>query len=62
MNINGKTLTSNLLLREDRHPEKLNDLSKATWGIRAKTGLEARRPDFNKASLVILKVSFLVVK
>ena len=62
LNINGKTLTDILPLKENRHPGKLSDLSKATRGVSGKTGLEAKGPDSNKASLVTINLSFLMVK
>ena len=50
MNISGMTFTDILPLRENLHPGKLNDLSKATWGVSGKTGLQVKGPDSNKAS------------
>lgn len=61
LNINGKTLADILSLKENQHPD-LSDLSKATQSMSGKTGPEAKGPDFNKALLVILKISFLMVK
>lgn len=61
MNINGKTLTDTLSLKENWRPD-LSDLSKATYSISGKTSLGAKGPDFSKVLLVILKISFLMVK